>query len=190
MDVKFLTFANKRGENVRRFQYTAIDDATRVRALKIYDKHTQTNAIDFVDHVIEKFPFRIKEIRTDNGHEFQAKLIGMSKTKASGTPTSKRERRSSMARWNDRIAQIRRSSTSCCPTRTISTSKKSSRSGNISTTSIAPTAPSTEKHLTKRSEKSYDSALTNCLAGSAASQCLSTFNCAIDCLRSFPQLGH
>jgi hypothetical protein len=26
-----------------------------------------------------------------------------------------------------------------------------------------------EKHLTKRSEKSYDSALTNCLAGSAAS---------------------
>jgi transposase InsO family protein len=70
MDVKFLTFANKRGEKVRRFQYTAIDDATRVRALKIYDKHTQTNAIDFVDHVIEKFPFRIKEIRTDNGHEF------------------------------------------------------------------------------------------------------------------------
>ena len=74
MDVKFLTFANKRGEKVRRFQYTAIDDATRVRALKIYDKHTQTNAIDFVDHVIEKFPFRIKEIRTDNGHEFQAKF--------------------------------------------------------------------------------------------------------------------
>src|SRR5450631_655680 len=74
MDVKFLTFANKRGENVRRFQYTAIDDATRVRALKIYDNHTQTNAIDFVDHVIEKFPFRIKEIRTDNGHEFQAKF--------------------------------------------------------------------------------------------------------------------
>lgn len=74
MDVKFLTFADKRGEKVRRFQYTAIDDATRVRALKIYDKHTQTNAIDFIDHVIQKFPFRIKEIRTDNGHEFQAKF--------------------------------------------------------------------------------------------------------------------
>ena len=74
MDVKFLTFADKRGEKVRRFQYTAIDDATRVRALKVCDKHTQTNAIDFVDHVIEKFPFRIKEIRTDNGHEFQAKF--------------------------------------------------------------------------------------------------------------------
>ena len=74
MDVKFLTFAGKRGQKVRRFQYTAIDDATRIRALKIYDKHTQANAIDFVNYVIEKFPFRIREIRTDNGHEFQAKF--------------------------------------------------------------------------------------------------------------------
>ena len=60
MDVKFLTFIGKKGEKVRRFQYTAIDDATRVRALKIYDKHTQANAIDFADHIIEKVPFRIK----------------------------------------------------------------------------------------------------------------------------------
>lgn len=74
MDVKFLTFKGEKGEKVRRFQYTAIDDATRVRALKIYEKHTQANAIDFADHIIEKFPFRIREIRTDNGHEFQAKF--------------------------------------------------------------------------------------------------------------------
>jgi hypothetical protein len=45
-----------------------------VRALKIYAKHTQANAIDFVDHIIEKFPFRIQTIRTDRGHEFQAKF--------------------------------------------------------------------------------------------------------------------
>jgi transposase InsO family protein len=74
MDVKFLNFTGKRGEKIRRFQYAAIVDATCVRALKVYDKHTQTNAIDFVDHIIEKFPFRIKEIRTENGHEFQAKF--------------------------------------------------------------------------------------------------------------------
>jgi len=74
MDVKFLTFKGKQGEKVRRFQYTAIDDATRVRALKVYEKHTHANAIDFVNHIIEKFPFRIREIRTDNGHEFQAKF--------------------------------------------------------------------------------------------------------------------
>ena len=74
MDVKFLSFIGNNGEKVRRFQFTAIDDATRVRALKIYDRHTQANAIDFVDYVIGKFPFRIKEIRTDNGHEFQARF--------------------------------------------------------------------------------------------------------------------
>jgi len=74
MDVKFLSFVAEGGRKVRRYQYTAIDDATRIRALKIYERHNQANAIDFVDHVIEAFPFRIQEIRTDNGHEFQAKF--------------------------------------------------------------------------------------------------------------------
>ena len=74
VDVKFLTFKGKSGKKVRRFQFTAIDDATRVRALKIYEKHTQASAVDFIDHIIQKFPFRIREIRTDNGHEFQAKF--------------------------------------------------------------------------------------------------------------------
>ena len=46
----------------------------RVRALKVCDKHAQANGQDFVDHIIEKLPFRIKEIRTANGHEFQAKF--------------------------------------------------------------------------------------------------------------------
>ena len=50
------------------------DDSTRIRALKIYEKHTQANAMDFINYVVEKFPFRIKMIRTDNGHEFQSKF--------------------------------------------------------------------------------------------------------------------
>lgn len=74
VDVKFLKLMRPDGHRVMRYQYTAIDDATRIRALKIYDKHTQDNAIDFVDHVVERFPFRIQTIRTDNGHEFQAKF--------------------------------------------------------------------------------------------------------------------
>ena len=72
MDVKFLFFTAKDGKKIRRFQYTAIDDATRVRTLQIYRCHTQENAISFIDHVIDKFPFRINTVRTDNGHEFQA----------------------------------------------------------------------------------------------------------------------
>ena len=43
MDVKFLIFKNKAGKKLKRYQYTAIDDATRVPALKIYDRHTQKN---------------------------------------------------------------------------------------------------------------------------------------------------
>jgi len=74
MDVKFLKLKNSEGHHIRRFQYTAIDDATRIRVLKIYDTHTQQNAIDFVNTVILKMPFRIKMVRTDNGHEFQAKF--------------------------------------------------------------------------------------------------------------------
>jgi hypothetical protein len=37
---------------------TAIDASTRIRALKVYNKHTQINAINFIDYVINKFPFR------------------------------------------------------------------------------------------------------------------------------------
>ena len=74
VDVKFLIFEEPNGSKIKRFQYTAIDDATRIRALKIYDKHNQDCAIDFVDYVIAKFPFRINTIQTDNGHEFQSKF--------------------------------------------------------------------------------------------------------------------
>ena len=74
VDVKFLFFNNKQGKRLKRFQYTAIDDCTRIRALKIYDRHTQSSSIDFINYVVRKFPFRIKIIRTDNGHEFQTKF--------------------------------------------------------------------------------------------------------------------
>jgi transposase InsO family protein len=74
MDVKFLIIRNKSGKKLEDYQYTAIDDATGVRALKIYDRHTQRNAMAFVDHVIAKFPFRIQQIRTDRGHELQAQF--------------------------------------------------------------------------------------------------------------------
>ena len=72
IDVKFLSLIDSQGKKHRRFQYTAIDDATRIRALQIYAQHTQKNAIAFADYVLEKFPFRIHNIRTDNGHQIQA----------------------------------------------------------------------------------------------------------------------
>ncbi|VAW55344.1 Transposase [hydrothermal vent metagenome] len=36
VDVKFLFFKDKKGNRIKKFQYTAIDDCTRIRALKTY----------------------------------------------------------------------------------------------------------------------------------------------------------
>lgn len=74
VDVKVLILNDSKGTIVKRFQYTAIDDATRIRGLQIYKQQNQANAIEFINYVVKKFPFRIKAIRTDRGHEFQAKF--------------------------------------------------------------------------------------------------------------------
>lgn len=74
VDVKFLRLKDADGKVVKRYQYTAVDDATRIRALQIFPKHNQESAIQFMDYVIDKFPFRIHTVRTDRGHEFQARF--------------------------------------------------------------------------------------------------------------------
>jgi len=72
VDVKFLTLQGPGGQRIRRYQSTAIDDATRIRALRVYRRHTRQNAIAFLEHVVATFPFRIHTVRTDRGHECQA----------------------------------------------------------------------------------------------------------------------
>ena len=72
VDVKFLTLQGQPGSESVATSYTAIDDATRIRALRVYRRHTQQNAIAFVDYVIRTIPFRIHAVSTDRGHEFQA----------------------------------------------------------------------------------------------------------------------
>ncbi len=69
MDVKFIT-PLEGARKPRYYQFTAIDDCTRLRVLKIYDKNNQKTAIQFLDYVAQKLPFRIDVIQTDNGSEF------------------------------------------------------------------------------------------------------------------------
>ena len=57
------------------FQYTAIDEYSRYRIIEIYDSNTTYEAYRFVKEVIKKFPYEIKEIRTDNGLQFTNRLI-------------------------------------------------------------------------------------------------------------------
>lgn len=57
IDVKFAFFKDESGKTIKRYQ-----------------KHNQESAINFIDFVLDKFPFRIHTVRTDRGHEFQAKF--------------------------------------------------------------------------------------------------------------------
>lgn len=65
LDVKFLERIP--GTRTRLYQFTAIDDCTRIRVLKVYDACNQRTAIQFVNEVRRRLPFRIRVIQTDNG---------------------------------------------------------------------------------------------------------------------------
>jgi transposase InsO family protein len=73
IDVKFLSpipgLTNKRF-----YQYTAIDDCTRIRIMKIYERCNQQKAIQFIDYALAKLPFPVREIQTDNGAEFASQF--------------------------------------------------------------------------------------------------------------------
>jgi len=72
VDVKFLERIP--GTRKRFYQFTAIDDCTRIRVLKIYDACNQKTAIEFIDEVMRRLPFRVLVVQTDNGAEFQSKF--------------------------------------------------------------------------------------------------------------------
>jgi transposase InsO family protein len=74
MDVKFLERIP--GTSKRLYQFTAIDDCTRIRVLKVFDACTQGIAIQFVNEVIRRLPFRVLVLQTDNGAEFQTRFHG------------------------------------------------------------------------------------------------------------------
>lgn len=70
VDVKFI--APLPGTRRKHYQFTAIDDCTRIRVLRVYDRADQRTAIRFVDEVLQKLPFRAEVIQTDTGAEFQS----------------------------------------------------------------------------------------------------------------------
>ena len=58
----------------RYYQYTAIDEYTRLRYTYFCKEHTTYESTVFVDRLIKYFPFKIELIQTDNGFEFTHKL--------------------------------------------------------------------------------------------------------------------
>ncbi|MEI7719067.1 MAG: DDE-type integrase/transposase/recombinase, partial [archaeon] len=60
----------------RYYQYTAIDTASRWRYLKVYDEFTSYHSVCFLKEVIERFPYKIQAIKTDNGQIFTNYYLG------------------------------------------------------------------------------------------------------------------
>lgn len=56
------------------YQYTAIDEYTRLRYTYYCKEHTTYESTIFVNKLIGYFPFKIKLIQTDNGFEFTNRL--------------------------------------------------------------------------------------------------------------------
>jgi transposase InsO family protein len=65
VDVKFL-----KGRSGRFYQFTAIDEATRYRVLKLFGHNTIKSAVDFDEELRRRLPFAIQRITTDHGSEF------------------------------------------------------------------------------------------------------------------------
>jgi transposase InsO family protein len=72
LDVKFIQPLPGAPKAKRYYQFTAIDDCTRLRVLRNYPQLNQKTAIQFLDNVLTRLPFRVEVIQTDNGPEFGA----------------------------------------------------------------------------------------------------------------------
>ena len=59
----------------RLYQWTAIDECTRLRFIYAYEDHTPENSIDFWCRLKKAFPFPIQKVQTDNGTEFTYRFI-------------------------------------------------------------------------------------------------------------------
>lgn len=79
VDVKFVpAYCIANGEKY--YQYTAIDEYTRLVYREMYNEHSTYSSQDFVKKMVKFFPFKIELVQTDNGTEWTNALI-------SNTPT-------------------------------------------------------------------------------------------------------
>lgn len=72
IDVKFVPAACLAGDAAGKkfYQYTAIDEYSRFRYLEAFEEHSTYSSKVFLEHLLQRFPFDIKCVQTDNGSEF------------------------------------------------------------------------------------------------------------------------
>ena len=57
------------------YQYTAVDECTRLPFRQMYDEHSTYSSRQFLDEMFKYFKFPIREAQTDNGTEFTNALL-------------------------------------------------------------------------------------------------------------------
>jgi IS30 family transposase len=67
IDVKFVDALAGSGRRKKFYQFTAIDDCTRLRVLRLYPHCDMRTAIQFYDYTASRMPFTIERVQTDNG---------------------------------------------------------------------------------------------------------------------------
>jgi Integrase core domain len=107
LDVKFVPRVGRVRQ--RFYQFTAIDEATRFRVLRIYDHNNTKTAIDFLREIREHFPFVIQRIQTDNGPYRQIKEVvtykSFDRSATERHPKPLRSNKGRDAEWKQRIAE-------------------------------------------------------------------------------------
>lgn len=79
IDVKYVPKECLVEGRTKLYQYTAVDETTRLRCRMIFDERSSWNSVRFLHYVRKKFPFEIKCVQTDNGTEFTNALLNPGK---------------------------------------------------------------------------------------------------------------
>lgn len=74
VDVKFVP-SECAVDGRKYYQFTAVDECSRWNYRQMYDEHSTYSAENFLIELIQRCPFPIREIQTDNGTEFTKALI-------------------------------------------------------------------------------------------------------------------
>lgn len=76
MDVKYVPGAIL---GLKYFQYTVIDTASRWRHLEVFDEQSTHHAIKMMEIVLERFPYTVRGLKTDNHSTFTNYYLGTNK---------------------------------------------------------------------------------------------------------------
>ena len=78
IDVKFVPRSCVADPELKLYQYTAIDEYSRLRYLAAYDEHSSYSSADFLRKAVTWFKRRgitVECVQTDNGSEFTTRLL-------------------------------------------------------------------------------------------------------------------